>query len=243
MALQETPKQTSGALPIVRSTRNAWVYWILANALGHLAGISAFGIVTLFVTWGGSGEVGSVLDLALPFAVLGLLDGLMLGLAQGLVLQYFTGKRLLGEWMLFSGLGGIAGWVLGPTFGGLAIVIVGVLFYVVGGGVAGVLLGYAQRPTVLRHLDLQAAWVIPNMIAGALAATAGIAFASLWGGLNGATDLASGVGTIILAVGLAGLVYGAVTARTVMRILDYYVTNASEGDQEPLEDLSKLGTF
>ncbi|HEX8599947.1 MAG TPA: hypothetical protein VF952_15715 [Chloroflexia bacterium] len=238
MALQKTTNEPSITQPAEQSMRNAWIYWILANALGHVAGISAFGIVSLFVTWGGSGEAGAMLDLALPFAVLGLLDGLFLGLVQGLVLQYFTKRPLLGEWVLFSALGGIAAWVLGPTVGGVAIVIIGILFYVVGGGVAGVLMGFAQRPTVLRHLDPQGAWVIPNMVAGALAATIAIIFSSLMGGIGGPVEV------LILAVGLGGLVYGAVTARPLTRMLDYYVARANAGEEEePVEDLSKLGHF
>ncbi|MDQ3706349.1 MAG: hypothetical protein M3437_14265 [Chloroflexota bacterium] len=238
MALQKATNQTSNAQFTEQSMRNAWLYWILANALGHVAGISAFGIVSLFVTWGGSGETGSMLDLALPFALLGLLDGLMVGLTQGLVLQYFTKRPLLGEWALFSGLGGIAAWVLGPTIGGLAIVIIGIMFYVVGGGVAGVVMGFAQRPSALRHLDPQGAWVIPNMIAGALAATVAILFSSLLGGIGGPVEV------LILSVGLGGLVYGAVTARPLTRMLDYYVARANAGEEEePVEDLSKLGHF
>ncbi|HEX8230422.1 MAG TPA: hypothetical protein VF826_14070 [Chloroflexia bacterium] len=238
MALQKTTNEPSTTQPVAQSMRNAWIYWILANALGHVAGISAFGIVSLFVTWGGSGEPGAMLELALPFAVLGLLDGLFLGLVQGLVLQYFTKRPLLGEWVLFSALGGIAAWVLGPTVGGVAIVIIGIMFYVVGGGVAGVLMGFAQRPSVLRHLDPQGAWVIPNMIAGALAATIAIIFSSLMGGIGGPVEV------LILTVGLGGLVYGAVTARPLTRMLDYYVARANAGEEEePVEDLSKLGHF
>jgi hypothetical protein len=221
----------------VRPTTNAWIYWILANAIGHISGISAFGILSLFVTWGGSGDVGSVLDLAIPFALLGLFDGLFLGLAQGLVLQYFTGRALLGEWVLFTALGGIAAWVLGPIVGGLAIVIIDILFYVVAGGVAGLLLGYSQRPSVQRHIDPQAAWIIPNIVAGALAVTVAIFFSSLWGGAGG---LGGGVESVLISFGVGGLIYGAVTARTVARILDYHAAQASLGSSEPSEDLTKL---
>jgi hypothetical protein len=241
MALQETTKP-SIAQPTEQSTRNAWLYWILANAAGHIAGISAFGIISLFVTWGGTGEVGSLVDLALPFAVLGLLDGILVGMAQGLVLQYFTKRPLLGEWALFTTLGGIAAWVPGPVVGGLTIFIIGILFYVIAGGIAGLVMGYAQRPTVQRHLDPLASWIIPNMIAGGVAVTVAIAFTSLWGSTEDTGGITGGVEVIIMAVGLGGMVYGAVTARPFARMLDYYVARQSYGSEEPVEDISKLPT-
>lgn len=240
MSLQQTTNQASNLTPDVPSTRNAWLYWILANAVGHIAGISAFGIVTLFINWGGSGGVAALFDLALPFAVLGLLDGLLVGLAQGLVVQHFTGRPLLGEWALFTTLGGIAAWVLGTLVGGLTIVIIGLLFYIAAGGIAGVLMGYAQRPTVQRHLDPQAGWIIPNMLAGSLAVTAGIAFSSLWGNPENTGGITGGVEIIILAVGLGGLLYGAVTARSFATMLDFYAARSSYGSDEPVEDVSKL---
>jgi hypothetical protein len=240
MALQETPNQSSNPHPALRSTRNAWLYWVLANAAGHVAGVSAFGIVSLFVTWGGSGDVAALLDLALPFAVLGVLDGLLLGLAQGLVVQHFTGRALLGEWALFTGLGGIAAWVLGTLVGGLTIFIVGILFYVIAGGIAGVLLGYSQRPTVQRHLDPQAGWIIPNMVAGGVAVTVAIGFSSFWGNPENTGNITGGVEVIILAVGLGGLVYGGITARSFATMLDFYAARASYGSDEPVEDITKL---
>lgn len=218
-----------------------WVYWILANTIGHVAGISAFGILSLFISWtGADAGAGSVMDLALPFAVLGLLDGLLVGLAQGLVLKHFTGRALLGEWAVFTALGGIAAWVLGPMLGGMTIFIIGVLFYVVAGGIAGLVLGYAQRPTVLRQIDPEASWIMPNMLAGAVAVTVAVAFSSLWGSADNPGGIMAGVELAILSIGIGGLVYGAVTARSVARMLDYYAARTRYGSEEPTEDMSKL---
>lgn len=219
-----------------RPISNAWIYWILATAIGHVAGVSAFGIVVLFVDLG-TASGGSLLD-TVVFAVLGLMDGLLVGLAQGLVLQYFTGRKLLGEWVLFTALGGIAAWVLGPIMGALAVPIVDFLVYLVAGGVVGLLFGFAQRPTVQRHIDPGTNWVLPNMIAGGLAVTVAVFFSSLWTGTAGAATIE--VQAILLTVGVGGLIYGAVTARTVARMLDYYRTQASLGDSLPAEDLSKI---
>jgi hypothetical protein len=234
------PKQgkteSSIARAATRPLSNAWIYWILATAIGHVAGVSAFGILVLFVDLGAASG-GSLLD-TVVFAVLGLLDGLLVGVAQGLVLQYFTGQKLLGEWVLFTALGGIAAWVLGPIMGALAVPIVDFLVYMVAGGVAGALFGFSQRPTVQRRLDPGTGWVPANLVAGALAVTFAVFFSSLWTGTAGAGTIE--VQAILLTVGVGGLIYGAVTARTVALMLDAYRTQSELGDSLPGEDLSKI---
>ncbi len=241
MTLQQATNESPTARRAGRSTRNAWLYWILANGLGHVAGISAFGIVSLFINWAGTGnDAASVLDLAVPFALLGLFDGLMVGLAQGLVLRHFTGRGLLLEWALFTMLGGIAAWVLGPIVGGLTIPIIGVLFYVIAGGVAGLILGYGQRPTLMRNVDPEAAWLVPNMLAGAVGVTVAVAFSTLWASTGNAGGIAGGVEAIIVSVGLGGLAYGAMTARSLSRMLDYYAARSAYGTDEPTDDMTKL---
>jgi MFS family permease len=241
MNLQRATTKSTAPGSIGRPIANAWIYWILANALGHIAGFSAFGIASLYINWGATADAAaSVMDLTVPFAILGLFDGLFVGLAQGLVLQYFTGRRIVGEWVAFTTLGGIAAWVLGPIMGGLAIFIIWVLFYIVAGAIGGFVFGYAQRPTMLRNVDPESGWIVPNMIAGAVGVTVAIAFSSLWGGIGNASGIGGGVEVIIMSVGLGGLVYGAITARTLMRMLDYYTARAAYGSDEPTDDVSKL---
>jgi hypothetical protein len=45
---------------------------------------------------------------------------------------------------------------------------------------------------------------------------------------------------IILAVGLGGLIYGAITARSFATMLDFHAARASYGSEEPREDVTKL---
>lgn len=228
-----------GPTPTAQSVRNAWIFWIFANALGHVAGISAFGIFNLVFSVGaiGSEGIGAAFGLVLPLAIFGLLDGLMLGLAQGLVLQRFTGRRILGEWLFVTSFGSIAAWVMGLMLG--AFTSFDVIFFVITLGLTvGAVIGLVQRPSLRRHLDPMGGWVIPNLLGGGVAVLVGTFMLNFLGSVAPESLAATGVGGLLLSVGVAGLAYGAITARPLMTLLDSY--RVSIDDSTAVDDISQI---
>jgi hypothetical protein len=88
-----------------------WLRWVVANALGEAIGLGAafligFGLLSRF-------EDAPTLLLAGGAVLLGILEGIVVGLAQGSILRRRLPQITLGRWVAATALGAFLAWTLG----------------------------------------------------------------------------------------------------------------------------------
>ena len=182
-----------------RNEVGLWLAWTAATVLGMLAGYLPLALV-----------VGS-LDLGLARVLVPIITGLVLGLAQWLALRPYVVRSH--DWILNHA----AGWVVGFAIGLFIVQLLSKtpLGMLVGFVVFGMLVAVFQYPTLRREIPHLSTWIIANVIGWTL----GAYLSQIAGGIlyqNGAPSL---VASVLVSVGLTGLVAGAVTGLALIWIV------------------------
>jgi hypothetical protein len=175
-------KNTSGGKPLTRSNHlHLWSRWVLANALGELMGLGATfaigaGLLSGLQDLPGIG--GALLSAALMTAT-GLVEGVIVGLAQWSVLRQAIqaiGRRL---WIAATVLCALIAWLCGSIPMTLASLSSGpsapaaqepprTLVLLLGGGMAlaaDLILSAAQWAILRRHVARAWRWLPANAVA------------------------------------------------------------------------------
>jgi hypothetical protein len=182
-----------------RNEIGLWLAWTLATALGMLIGYLPMALM-----------IGSF-DLGLARVLVPIIAGLVLGLAQWLVLRPYVANSY--DWIINAA----AGWVIGFTLGLFLVQLlpstpVGTL---VGYMVFGLIVALFQYPVLRREIPHLTYWVIANVVAWTLGA-----FLSQWvAGLLFQDDLPSTFTSVLVTVGITGLVAGAITGLALVWIV------------------------
>jgi hypothetical protein len=184
---------------VERNEFGLWLAWTLATALGLLLGALPLALL-----------IGS-LDLGLARVIVPIVSGLLLGLAQWLVLRPYVVASY--DWIINQA----AGWVVGFTLG-LYIVqwmpstTVGTL---VGYMAFGLIVALFQYPVLRREIPYLTHWVLANVVAWTL----GAYLSQMTAGLLFADNLPSTFTSVLVTVGVTGLVAGAITAVALILIV------------------------
>jgi hypothetical protein len=184
---------------VKRNEFGLWLAWTLATALGMLIGYLSLALV-----------VGS-LDLGLVRVIVPIITGTLLGLAQWLVLRPYITKSY--DWILNHA----AGWVAGFTLG---LFIVQLLSKTLLGTLAGyisfgVIVALFQYPVLRREIPHLANWVLANVIGWTL----GASLSRLAAGFFFQNALPTTFTSVLVSVGITGLIAGAITALALIWIV------------------------
>jgi len=184
---------------VERNEIGLWGGWTLATALGMVIGYLPMAFVV------------GPLDLGIVLVIVPIFSGILLGLAQWLVLRaYVAGSQ---DWIL--NLAG--GWVVGYALGlfvvqALSRSPVGVL---VGFISFGIIVALFQWPVLRREIPNIAPWILANVIGWTL----GAYLSQLAAGLIFQDALPDILGSVLVTVGITGLVAGAITGLALIWIV------------------------
>jgi hypothetical protein len=182
-----------------RNETRLWLSWTLATAIGLIIGYLP---AALFV---------NELDLGLARIVVPLLAGILIGVAQWLVLRRYVTNSV--DWVLH-----LAGsWVVGYTLGLLVVDWLAGSFIgtLLGYILFGVIIAVFQWPLLRREIPQLALWILANVVGWSLGAfLSQLAIAALFGE-NPANLLA----TTVVNMAVTGLVAGLITGLALVRIV------------------------
>jgi hypothetical protein len=176
-----------------------WLAWTLATALGMLAGYLPLALLV------------NSLDLGLARVLVPLLTGLLLGLAQWLVLRPYIAQSH--DWILNHA----AGWVAGYTLGLFVVQLLAktTLGLLLGYVAFGAIVALFQYPALRREIPHLSIWLAANVLGWTLGAYLSQLAASLL--FRGA--LPDTFASVLVSVGVTGLVAGALTALALIWIV------------------------
>ncbi len=139
---------------VKRNEFGLWLAWTLATALGMLIGYLPLALL-----------VGS-LDLGVARVIVPIISGILLGLAQWLVLRPYVSKSY--DWILNHAVG----WVVGYTLGLFVVQLLSKtpLGMLVGFISFGVIVALFQYPVLRREIPHLATWILANVIGWTLGA-------------------------------------------------------------------------
>ncbi|MCA9604233.1 MAG: hypothetical protein KC619_01475 [Myxococcales bacterium] len=191
--------------------------WVWTTALAHAAGALAWALPAAWLLRGPGEEAGPAAT-AVMFGltmIAALLQGAVLGAAQGLVLRHALPIRPL-RWTGATAAGVALGWVaivasstaLGAGGRPLATMV---LSLSVVGGVFGACVGLSQWTLLREHVD-GIGWVVVNAAGWALALLVTVAALGMTGA-GGALALAVGATAALVSGAVIGLATGALLAR------------------------------
>lgn len=176
-----------------------WLGWTLATAIGMILGYLPSALLV------------SDLDLGLARIIVPILAGLLIGIAQWLVLRQYVNTSH--DWILNHAGGWVAGYALGffiaqlfskVPYGGL----IGFLLF-------GVIVAVFQWPVLRREIPHVWAWILANVVGWTAGAwISGLVAAAL----VKSTELTLVTSTIV-TVGITGLIAGAITALALIWIV------------------------
>lgn len=184
---------------VKRNEFSLWLAWTLATALGMLIGYMPLAFL-----------VGS-LDLGVVRVIVPVVTGVLLGLAQWLVLRPYIKKSH--DWILNHAVG----WVVGFTLGLFVVqllsktplgMLVGFMFF-------GVIVALFQYPVLRREIPHLATWILANIIGWTLGAYLSL----LAGGVFFKNAVPTTFISVLVTVGITGLVAGAITALALIWIV------------------------
>lgn len=176
-----------------------WLAWTLATALGMLVGYLPLALLV------GSLELG-VARVSVP-----LLTGILLGLAQWLVLRPYVSKS--SDWILNHSAGWVAGFAIGLYI--VQLLSKTPLGMLAGFVTFGVIVALFQYPALRREIPHLATWVLANVIGWTLGAYLSLLALSVFF-QNAVPNTFS---SVLVTVGITGLVAGAITALALIRIV------------------------
>lgn len=184
---------------VKRNEFGLWLAWTLATALGMLIGYLPLAFL-----------VGS-LDLGLARVIVPIVSGLFLGLAQWLVLRPYISKSH--DWILNHAVGWVAGFTLGLFL--VQLLSQTPLGMLVGSISFGVIVALFQYPVLRREIPHLATWVLANVIGWTLGAYLG----QLAAGLFFQNAVPTTFTSVLVSVGITGLVAGAITGLALVWIV------------------------
>jgi hypothetical protein len=182
-----------------RNELGLWLAWTLATVLGMLIGYLPLALL-----------VGS-LDLGVARVVVPIITGILLGLAQWLALRPYVSKSH--DWILNHAVG----WVVGFTLGLFVVQLLSNtrLGMLVGFVCFGVIVALFQYPVLRREIPHLATWILANAIGWTL----GAYLSQLAAGVLFQSTVPTTFISVLVTVGITGLVAGAVTALALIWIV------------------------
>lgn len=186
-------------IKLKRNEISLWLAWTFATALGMLIGY-------LFITL----LVGS-LDLGVAQVIAPIISGSFLGLAQWLVLRPYISKSY--DWILNHAVG----WVVGYTLGLFVVELLSKtpLGLLIGFIAFGVIVALFQYPALRREIPHLATWILANVIGWTLGAYLSLLAAGIFFKNAPPTPYTS----VLVSVGITGLVAGAITGLALIWIV------------------------
>jgi hypothetical protein len=181
-----------------RNEFGIWLAWTLATALGMLIGYLPLAFL-----------VGS-LDLGVARVIVPIITGILLGLAQWLVLRPYITASV--DWVLNHA----AGWVVGYTLGLFVVQLLAktLLGTLLGYIAFGVIISLFQYPVLRREIPHLATWIIANVAGWTL----GAYLSQLAAGAFFQSAAPNTLTSVLVSVGITGLVAGAITALALIWI-------------------------
>ncbi len=177
---------------VQRNEFGLWLAWTLATGLGMLIGYVPLALL-----------VGS-LDLGVARVIVPIVAGIILGLAQWLALRpYVTQSH---DWILNHA----AGWVVGFALGVFVVQLLAKtpLGMLVGYICFGVIVAVFQYPVLRREIPHLTTWILVNVVGWTL----GAYLSQLAAGLFFKNTVPPALASVLVNVGITGLVAGAITA-------------------------------
>jgi hypothetical protein len=176
-----------------------WLAWTLATALGMLIGYLPLALLV------------SSLDLGIVRVFVPIISGIFLGLAQWLVLRPYISKSY--DWILNH----VVGWVVGYTLGLYVVQLLAKtpLGMLVGFISFGVIVALFQYPALRREIPHLATWILANVIGWTLGAYLSL----LAAGVLFQNKVPTTFTSVLVSVGITGLVAGAITGLALIWIV------------------------
>lgn len=184
---------------VERNEFGLWLAWTLATAFGMLIGYLPLALL-----------IGSI-DLGLARVIVPIITGTLLGLAQWLVLRpYVKGSY---DWILHHAVG----WVVGFTLGLFVVQLLSKtpLGMLIGFLCFGLIVALFQFPILRREIPHLATWILANMIGWTL----GAYLSQLADGVFFQNAAPTTFVSVLVSVGITGLIAGAVTAIALILIV------------------------
>ncbi|BAZ39612.1 hypothetical protein NIES4101_55660 [Calothrix sp. NIES-4101] len=151
------------------SSWGLWERWIVATSIAEVIGLAIVAVVSLIVS-----QFGYIQG---TFTLVGILEGIVLGFAQWLVLRrYIQHSR---RWIIATVIGALFAWFSGLTVSALmAIAYAGVSdvtktqafikgLFLLGAGL-GAMLGFCQWLVIKNQIRFSIWWIVANAIAWAV---------------------------------------------------------------------------
>ena len=184
---------------VKRNEIGLWLSWTLATAFGMLIGYLPIALL-----------IGS-LDLGVARVIVPIISGIFLGLAQWLVLRPYISKSY--DWILNHAVG----WVVGYTLGLYVIQLLSKtpLGMLVGFISFGVIVALFQYPALRREIPHLATWILANVTGWTLGAYLSLLAAGVFFQNKVPTTFTS----VLVTVGITGLVAGAITGLALIWIV------------------------
>ncbi len=184
---------------VERNEFGLWLGWTLATALGMVIGYLPLALL-----------VGQI-DLGLARVIVPIISGILLGFAQWLALRPYVVQSH--GWIINHA----AGWVVGFTLGLFLVQLlsktaIGMLIGFIG---FGVIVALFQFPVLRREIPHLAPWILANIVAWTL----GAYLSQLAGGFFFQNALPTTFTSVLVSVGITGLVAGAITAVALIWIV------------------------
>jgi len=184
---------------VKRNEIGLWLAWTFATALGMLIGYLLLVLL-----------VGS-LDLGVARVLVPIISGIFLGLAQWLVLRPYISKSY--DWILNHAVG----WVVGFTLGLYVVQLLSKtpLGMLVGFISFGLIVALFQYPALRREIPHLATWILANVTVWTLGAYLSLLATGVFFQNNLPTTFTS----VLVSVGITGLVAGAITGLALIWIV------------------------
>jgi hypothetical protein len=183
---------------VKRNEFGLWLAWTLATALGMLIGYLPLAFL-----------VGS-LDLGVARVIVPIISGIFLGLAQWLVLRPYVTRSY--DWILNHAVG----WVVGFTLGLFVVQLLSKTPFgmLVGFISFGLIVALFQYPVLRREIPHLGTWIVANVIGWTLGAYLG----QLATGVFFQDVVPTTFTSVLVTVGITGLVAGAITGLALIWI-------------------------
>jgi hypothetical protein len=184
---------------VKRNEIGLWLSWTFATAFGMLIGYLSLALL-----------VGS-LDLGIARVIVPIISGIFLGLAQWLVLRPYISKSY--DWILNHSVG----WVVGYTLGLFVVQLLSKtpLGMLVGFISFGLIVALFQYPALRREIPHLATWILANVSGWTLGAYLSL----LAAGVLFQNKLPTTFTSVLVTVGITGLVAGGITGLALIWIV------------------------
>jgi hypothetical protein len=195
-----------------------WERWILATSIAEIIGLAIVAIVSLVAS-----RTGYIQG---TFTLVGILEGIVLGFAQWLILRRYIHHST--RWIIATAIGGLFAWFTGLTISEvMAIVYEGVsdvhktqAFFkglILLGAALGTILGFCQWLVIKDQIRFSTWWIFANAIAWSL----GLFIAYVGAGMVEENfSLQTALLTTVTGTAMGGVI-GGVTGATLVYLLNF----------------------